>query len=82
MLFLAVVFKNGQENNKLSVHHHSNSIGTPCERVTLSGGGQVLTKEKKSFLHKTVIVEILKVSGNITNTAINEDVFGFNCQTS
>lgn len=82
MLFLAVVFKNGQENNKVSVHHHSNSIGTPWGRVTLAGGGQVLTKEKKNFLHETVIIGILKVYGNITNTAINYDVFGFNCQTS
>ena len=41
---------------------------------------QELTEGKRNY--ETVNVGALKVSGNRTNTAINENVFGFNCQTS
>lgn len=55
---------------------HRNSLGR--RRISLCG----LAKEnKKLILHEAVIVGALKVSGDITNTAINENVFGFNCQT-
>ena len=59
---------------KLSTQHHSNSIGTPWGRTSLPY--ENLLKEKET-LYETVIVGALKVSGNITNTAINENVFGF-----
>lgn len=63
---------------QLSTQHRSTLLELPGEEGGLRG---LPEGKKKLVLHETVIAGALEVSGPITTMAIDENVFGFNCQT-